>query len=127
MILSKYYIFISFILLAVLSCKNSKNLSSTLNYTEKNNISIIFISRGEGIDGNSKGKLIKYIDDFNIKNNSELMPFQKNWGKEGEVTFCIDFAQLNNKQKEIFLIDLEKIINNSKLINFEYILNCNLK
>ena len=127
MIMSKYYIFISFILLAVLSCKNSKNLSSTLNYSEKNNISIIFISRGEGIDGITKGKLIKYIDDFNIKNNSELKPFQKNWGKEGEVTFCINFAQLNTKQKEIFIIDLEKIINNSKLINFEYILNCNLK
>ena len=124
--MSKYYILISFILLAVLSCKNSKNLSSTLNYSEKNNISIIFISRGEGIDWITKGKLIKYIDDFNIKNNSELIPFQKNWGKEGEVTFCIDFAQLNNKQKEIFLIDLEKIIGKSKLINYEYILKCNL-
>lgn len=127
MIMFKHYIFVSFILLAVLSCRNSKNLTSTLNYSEKNIISIIFISRGEGIDVNSKGKLIKYLDDFNIKNNSELIPFQKNWGKEGEVTFCIDFAQLNNKQKEIFLIDLEKIIKNSSLINFEYMLKCNLK
>ena len=126
MIMFKHYIFISFILFSVLSCKNSKNLTSTLNYSEKNNISIIFISRGEGIDGNSKGKLIKYIDDFNYKNKSELIPFQKNWGKEGEVTFCIDFTQLNNKQKEIFLIDLEKIIINSKLINFEFNLECNL-
>jgi hypothetical protein len=89
---------------ALFACKSAKNVTDkkTINSTNQNTISsdinyrfsVSFISIGSGIDKQSKHKYDQYITEYEQKNKLQLSYETTNWGREGEVDYCIQLGKL---------------------------------
>lgn len=66
-------------------------------------LSVSFISIGAGIDRKAKPQYSKYIIEFAQKNKIKLNCEIVNWGREGEVDYCFELTELDEKQQELFL------------------------
>ncbi len=127
--------FFSLLLLKEGSCqkKSKSNNSSTevnskevkkqplnVENTESEVFSISFISKGAGINRNAHQTFLNLLKEFEKQNQVSLNYQQKNWGKEGEKTYCF------NKQPKIQELKnyLEKELKNFDRIHFSNKLEC---
>ena len=42
-----------------------------------------------------------------------------NWGREGEVDYCLKLAELDKKKQELFITEIKEILKNSALVRFK--------
>jgi len=120
MISSKYAILFLAVLL-MLSCSSSKKAQSDTTKTEdvKDNkqdnyrLTVVFFSPGNGIDHKMKQKYVEFIRD----NYPKVVYENTQWGKEGEVTFCIPLNELEGKEKDQFVKESKELLSASSRVH----------
>lgn len=110
---------ISLVLIAIfavnaVACKGAKSASSTAKAVMSDNYRLVisFISKGTGTDGSAKDAIQKYIDGHPKKPALESY----NWGREGEVDFCLKLTELSAKEQKTFVEEIRKLAGKSDLV-----------
>lgn len=104
-------VFVWVMIIIFTSCQNTKNIKNKQNNTSStvinsgNNINseefkyplfISFYSIGEGINVDALIKFESFLNEFLQKNHLESIGEEKfNWGREGEIDYCISFKNIN--------------------------------
>jgi hypothetical protein len=129
------------IALCSFNCKGSKKTASTQavvknesQNTANNQASdpnkkvyrftISFISKGAGIDFQIKQKYDAFITDFETRNNIKVALSKAPWGREGEVDYCFDLAELNKEMIDKFINESKALLSASQRINTGENTNC---
>lgn len=95
------------------SSKSSQVKSEPFDTTNAE-FSVSFVSKGSGINRNAHRTFLNLLKEFEKQNQIVLNHQRKNWGKEGEKTYCF-----KNQPKIKELRDyLEKELKNFDRINF---------
>jgi len=77
---------------------------------------ISFISIGEGPDFNAKTGLDRIITEWEKQKGTTLKQEQFPWGREGEVDYCFQLAELNAADQQSFVKDVKSTLGTSKLV-----------
>jgi hypothetical protein len=129
------------IALCSFNCKGSKKTASTQTVVKNesqntaNNqasdpnkkvyrFTISFISKGAGIDFQIKQKYDAFITDFETRNNIKVALSKAPWGREGEVDYCFDLAELNKEMIDKFINESKALLSASQRINTGENTNC---
>jgi hypothetical protein len=121
----------------VSGCKNKKeaanqNTNAVNNSTtpsDANTYSLVlsFYSIGSGSDWDIISELDLYIESFNraskTKPNIDRIP----WGREGEVDFCIQTAEMSKNDKEAFIQKTLEIAKRAKFVHINENAVCRYK
>lgn len=79
--------------------------------TGKVRVMVSFISKGEGIDTQSKNKFDLWLAARpNIQYN--ISP----WGREGEVSYCFQLSNLSTEEQATFVNDIRNLLTNRSLV-----------
>jgi hypothetical protein len=79
--------------------------------TGKVRVMVSFISKGEGIDQQSKNKFDLWLAGRpNIQYN--ISP----WGREGEVSYCFQLSNLSTDEQAAFVSDIRNLLTNRSLV-----------
>ena len=90
---------------------------------KENNYRLIisFISQGSGIDGKTQEKVITFIKKLPSKPVFEMYQ----WGREGEVDYCLHLKELSSAKQKAFVKNVKKLIKGKELVllleNQEYV------
>jgi len=132
----------------IISCSNKKsattapaatNTQSQVNYTsgspastaevtpignaaknENMRFVVSFYSIGEGIDIKAKDEFVNLLN-----TNSKKISYEpKNWGREGEVDYCLSLKELSASEQTEFINRANAILNRSKLVHKKENSNC---
>ena len=110
-------LFLSFLTLLFLSCKQEENLvKNNSEIPQTNNIKVSFVSIGSGIEKTGIQKLESLISEFEQIYNLKLTVSIKNWGREGEKDYCIDCSIISIEKKQKLKQSIEDKFKTSKLI-----------
>ena len=80
-------------------------------------LSVSFFSIGEGTDGKMMQQYKDFIEKYGKEKNTILEYEMNPWGREGEADFCFQLTELNQKQREDFIIQTKKMLSESKLVH----------
>ncbi len=114
------FLIISLILLYCSSCKTlfkSKNKTSVETHVALTNYNVSFISIGGGIDQNANDKFLKFVDDFQKENKDAIKILSSNWGREGELDYCVQFLKENRKIQ--FIKDVKELLKDCSLVRYK--------
>jgi hypothetical protein len=120
------FVYLSFILLY--SCNSTKEIDNTKhsnseNKTDKvfNNeetiypLYISFYSIGEGINMDVLQKFESFLSEFLQKNKLKSIGAEKiNWGREGEIDYCISFSDINKLTYTDFINQTKTLLSNKQ-------------
>jgi hypothetical protein len=99
------------------SCKSKKEASATAktttNETAPCRLRVEFYSIGTGSDANGIAKLKEYLD------AKKLVYETKNWGREGEVNFCVKMDGLKEKDQIKHIDEVKKLLTSSQYVRFQ--------
>lgn len=87
-------------------------------------IYITFFSIGAGTDGKTRTQMLEFLDTYQKEKGLELSINAQNWGREGEVDYCINTTTLNNDISNELYDNLQKIFNGKELIKMKRANNC---
>ncbi|MGE0566813.1 MAG: hypothetical protein AB7O73_02605 [Bacteroidia bacterium] len=134
----RIFLFISISVLVLFSSCKSKSKNTESKHVKAENSSgsiaienngaeyiiISFQSKGGGIDQETKGELDKYLSSFEKKYIISLLVTKKNWGREGEVNYCIEDSNLTDITYKELLSGIKKIVSNKELITIKEAKSC---
>jgi hypothetical protein len=125
--MQKIFILI-FSFLLLLACHNTKNSTENkveANVTQNTNLpdsiyrfTVSFISIGSGTDHKAKQQFSQFIQQFNEKNNVKINAETTNWGREGEIDYCLKLNELNEQQQIQFISETEDLLKDSSLVRY---------
>lgn len=75
-------------------------------------LSISFISKGEGIDGNTQESFLKWV----LAQPSHPKYDEYHWGREGEINYCFKLSELSTREQEIFVRDVRTQLTDKELV-----------
>ncbi len=108
------------------ACKNQqkqaeKTTSKTQDMKQNNTYSLVvsFISIGQGVDQEAIEQFNRFITGFETENKVTLNIEKIPWGREGEVDYCIDLSQIDEKIAQKFLTKTNELLSNNNLIKVE--------
>lgn len=117
-----------FAIIALLACNSTKKTTEgkSENQVTQNTIlpdsiyrfTVSFISIGSGTDKNARQQFSQFIDQYNEKNNVKINAEITNWGREGEIDYCLKLADLNKQQQDKFIADTKELLKASTLIRY---------
>jgi hypothetical protein len=112
----KLFIFLFISVAGLVSCKGSKSASQTGSLVAADNYRLViaFISKGSGTDAKAKDAITKFINEHAKKPAFE----SHNWGREGEIDYCLKLSELSTKEQKTFIEELKKLAGNSDLVQF---------
>ena len=79
---------------------------------------VSFISIGSGTDSEARQQFSRFIQQFNKENNITINTEITNWGREGEMDYCLKLNELNKQQQDRFIAETKKILKNSTLVRY---------
>ena len=77
---------------------------------------ISFISIGEGTDQKAKEMMDRNLKNWKDKTGKELEVESVIWGREGEVDYCFQLKELNEKQQVEFVQEMKKTFEGKDLV-----------
>jgi hypothetical protein len=97
----------------------TENNSNTQTQEEKKKFrfTVSFISKGAGTDFQIRQKYDAFIGDFESKNKVKIAISKASWGREGEIDYCVDFANLSKEIIEKFIAESKALLSASDRIN----------
>ena len=127
-------LFIAILLSTFFSCKGTKTTTQTENYQNKEQTSdtiyrfnISFISIGSGTDGKARQEFLDFIKDFETKRNIQIEMETAEWGREGEIDYCLKLSQLNSEEQVKLISNIKELLKTSKLIRYSENTTCKNK
>lgn len=97
------------------SCSNTKSINQQeIVVTNQCRLVISFISRGSGIDRDTKKNVLTFIENYNKEHHTNLVYETIRWGREGEVDFCFSLSELKKKEQNKFIQELKSLVVNSE-------------
>lgn len=125
---------ITVLLSMLFSCKGTNTALQSDNLQNKveesvniYRFNISFISIGSGIDAKAKQQFLFFINVFETQNNIRIEMEKGNWGREGEIDYCLKLAQLNANEQTKLISDIKELLKNSKLVRYTENTICNNK
>jgi hypothetical protein len=125
-------LFISIIVF--IACSSSKKANENSTRDVKSNhenvadsvysIRVSFISIGSGIDRIARQKYESYIKEFEEQNKIIILLEKINWGREGEINYCINVTNLNKNLQKKFLEGTKNNLKDSKLVRIKENTSC---
>lgn len=82
---------------------NSNTSTAEENLKESNILKVSFYSIGSGIQHNAVSGFKSIIDDFEIQHKISVEYTTKNWGREGEIDYCIDLNKMRKDLRPLFI------------------------
>jgi hypothetical protein len=123
-----YLILFAAVIAIAFSCKCTKNKKddNSQNQTSPNTVlpdsiyrfTVSFISIGSGTDRTARQQFSQFIETFSKENNVKINTEMTNWGREGEIDYCLKLSELNNKQQEKFIADTKELLKKSELVRY---------
>lgn len=111
---------ISLFLFVGLSCKNTKNTTSSAASGKSKSTTyrliVSFISIGTGIDATAKSSLDELIKRTQKEIGKSVENTSTSWGREGEVDYCITLKELSKDQQAKFVSDTKKILSGNSRV-----------
>jgi len=115
---------------ALIACKNSAKATADSSNTNQTNeqstmqnttydLTLSFISKGEGIDHDLEKKFQEGLEKFNTKHKVNMVPNKKHWGREGEYDLGFNFKNLSTSQKKAFMSFVKETIGNSDMLQIK--------
>ena len=99
----------------LVSCGGSAQIvSQEIASQNKCRLVISFISRGSGIDRDTKKNVLTFIENYNKEHHTNLVYETIRWGREGEVDFCFSLSELKKKEQNKFIQELKSLVVNSE-------------
>lgn len=99
------------------SCSNAKPISQQeIVTTDQCRLVISFISKGRGIDRDTKKNVLAYIENYNKTHSLTLVYETVRWGREGEVDFCFALEELKKRQQVKFIDELKTLVQKSDCV-----------
>lgn len=96
------------------SATTAKNMDETVRLV------VSFYSKGEGIDSKSKEAFIKLLD----SNTKKMAYIPTQWGREGEVDFCLELKELSAAEQEDFIKKTKELLNKTTLVHINEYAKC---
>ena len=92
----------------------SGNISAQEIPGKENNYRLIisFASAGSGIDAKTQEKVLSFIKNYPSKPVFET----HQWGREGEVDYCLHLKELSPAKQRTFVKKVKKLINGKELV-----------
>jgi len=124
---------ISISILLAIACNSAKKTtesSTSKTITLPDSIyrfNISFISIGNGIDSKAKQQFNEFITQFNSNNKVAITPEIVNWGREGEIDYCLKLADINNDLQIKFITETKELLKSSKLVRYKENSTCRQK
>jgi hypothetical protein len=110
-----YLILFIFFECILVSCATSRtNISQEVTSQNQCRLVISFISKGGGIDRNTKNKVLAYLESYNKTHGKSILYETIRWGREGEVDFCFSLSELKKKEQNKFIQELKSLVGNSE-------------
>jgi len=122
-----------FILVALAACSTKKKSASNTNDTsqatdsaseaieevkeavqERARLIVSFYSPGNGIDNEAHQLFAKEI----LESNKEIKYSKVSWGREGEVDYCFQLANMTAGEQAVFVDKVMDLLRNSERIHF---------
>jgi len=88
---------------------------------------VSFISIGSGTDRKARKEYEQFIIQFEQSNKVTVLLEKANWGKEGEIDFCIKLTGLNNDLQKQFIQGTKDNLKDSKLVRIYENTSCKYK
>ncbi|MFH0896078.1 MAG: hypothetical protein V2A54_16720 [Bacteroidota bacterium] len=107
------------------SCKTKKIASGIQMDAGKYHLLVSFYSPGDGIDVATQGKYDEAIKKFEKDNKLTISIEKANWGREGEIDYCINLNNFNATQQTEFIDMSKKLLSTSTKVNI--LENCDCK
>ncbi len=85
---------------------------------------VSFISIGSGTDRIARKEYESFIKQFEEHNKAIILLKKVNWGREGEIDFCIKLSNLNNDLQKNFIEETKNMLKDLKLVRIEENSNC---
>lgn len=64
---------------------------------------VSFISFANGIDYESKNKIVEFISDYEEKKGVNIAKEVIHWGREGEVDYCFKLTEISQSEQKKFI------------------------
>jgi hypothetical protein len=88
---------------------------------------VSFISIGSGTDRKARKEYEQFIIQFEESNKVTVLLEKANWGKEGEIDFCIKLTGLSNDLQKQFIQGTKDNLKDSKLVRIYENTSCKYK
>jgi len=88
---------------------------------------VSFISIGSGTDRKARKEYEQFIIQFEESNKVTVLLEKANWGKEGEIDFCIKLTGLSNDLQKLFIQGTKDNLKDSKLVRIYENTSCKYK
>jgi hypothetical protein len=88
---------------------------------------VSFISIGSGTDRKARKEYEQFIIQFEQSNKVTVLLEKANWGKEGEIDFCIKLTGLSNDLQKQFIQGTKDNLKDSKLVRIYENTSCKYK
>jgi hypothetical protein len=126
-----------FAIITLFACNSTKKVTdqNATTSTTQNTIatdtnyrfSVSFISIGAGTDKKAKQQFDSYITEYQQINKIKLSYEITNWGREGEIDYCLKLTELDKKKQELFVTETKEILKNSSLVRYKENAPCRQK
>lgn len=94
--------------------------NTTTNKDETTRLVVSFYSKGEGIDVASKEAFVKLLN-----SNTKRIAYEPiQWGREGEVDYCLELKELSSAEQENFVKKAKELLNKSTLVHINEHAKC---
>jgi hypothetical protein len=88
---------------------------------------VSFISIGSGTDRKARKEYEQFIIQFEESNKVTVLLEKANWGKEGEIDFCIKLTGLSSDLQKQFIQGTKDNLKDSKLVRIYENTSCKYK
>ena len=79
---------------------------------------VSFYSSGEGTEGDQISRLEKFISDYGIQIKKEISFEKTQWGREGEVNYCLKLSGFSPADQLHFMDEAKNILKSAKRVRF---------
>ena len=121
-------------IIALFACSSAKKTNDKKTTTQNiitidtnYRFSVSFISIGAGTDKKAKQQFDSYITEYQQINKIKLSYEITNWGREGEIDYCLKLTELDKKKQELFVTETKEILKNSSLVRYKENAPCRQK
>jgi ABC-type glycerol-3-phosphate transport system substrate-binding protein len=131
------HILVLIALTGLFACSSSKKSTENSNSEFEANaettadsiysLRVSFISIGSGTDRKARKEYEQFIIQFEESNKVTVLVEKANWGKEGEIDFCIKLTGLGNDMQKQFIQGTKDNLKDSKLVRIYENTSCKYK
>ncbi len=77
-----------------------------------------------GIDHEAQESLDRFIQQYEKSKRKQLAKATVNWGREGEIDYCLPLSELSAKERKSFISKVRSLLRKSKLVHIDENVAC---